>query len=162
MGTYHSLVCAPVTPNHAQAQKNHNEMLRCIEAVSRVFIDVVLSFLLQQLESKEISKKLGTLEILKHLITRLDANSLSDRKGLFVSGLKPLIKKETNYTIKKSMGQVIISMANHNYLAEEGGQDLVEFVVSGSSISEKEIKQYEESNKVFFFRNFQKSFNFFV
>ena len=33
--TYHALICSPVTPNHSKAQKNHNEMLRCVEALGK-------------------------------------------------------------------------------------------------------------------------------
>jgi hypothetical protein len=40
-----------------------------------------------------------------------------------VSSLKPIVDKETDLQCKKSLAQVIVSMANEAYLNLEGGTD---------------------------------------
>lgn len=47
--------------------------------------------------------------------------------------------------VKKSLAQVIISMANENYLCLEGGETLVEFIILNSSITDEEIKKWEDA-----------------
>ena len=45
----------------------------------------------------------------------------------------PLVK------VKKSLAQVIIAMASHNYLSLEGGESLVEFIVRHCAVSDADI-----------------------
>jgi hypothetical protein len=54
----------------------------------------------------------------QHLVTRLGAQ-LEDRRGLVVSGIQPIARTETSLEVRKTLAQLIIAMAGHNYLAEE-------------------------------------------
>lgn len=141
-----TMVCTPFEETDGAATKNHNELLRCIEYLARQYVDSVIGFLLQRLDPSKkentVHLRVGTLEIFKHLITRM-ASSLNERKSLFVAGIKPLLKTEKSNSVKKYMNQVIISMAQHDYLGLEGGQEIIEWVVLNSSISDAEIADWE-------------------
>ena len=111
-----------------------------------VFSDSLVTFLLQSLQPKDPKIRLGTLAIIRHLVTHL-VPELIDKKGLLVTGIKPLIATETSYTIKKELAQVIIAMASQDYLSLEGGETLIEFIIRNASISDEEIDKYNK-NKV--------------
>lgn len=141
-----TLVCTPHDENDSGAVKNHNEQLRCIEYLARLYVDSVIGYLLQRLDPSKkentVHLRVGTLEIFKHLITRMAA-SLQERKSLFVAGIKPLLKTEKSNTVKKYMGQVIIAMAQHDYLSLEGGEEIVEWVVLNAAIGDAEVAAWD-------------------
>lgn len=57
----------------------------------------------------------------QHLVTRLGPQ-LEDRRGLLVSGIQPMARTEMSLEVKKTLAQLIIAMAGHNYLSEEVSQ----------------------------------------
>jgi hypothetical protein len=116
-------------PNFADppSVKNHNEILRCFEHLCQVFSTAVLTFLFLKTELKDDKIRIGTLLILKHLINSCNA-PLEDKRSTIVSGLRPLLL-DPSLKVKRALAQVIIAMAHHNYLALEGGDALVKFIV---------------------------------
>ncbi len=60
-------------------------------------------------------------------------HALSSRRELVVSGLRPLLE-DASLTVRAALTQTIIAMATHNYLALEGGQHLVKFIVDMCSL----------------------------
>eukprot|EP01125_Pyxidicula_operculata_P019218 TRINITY_DN694_c5_g1_i1.p1 TRINITY_DN694_c5_g1~~TRINITY_DN694_c5_g1_i1.p1 ORF type:complete len:1709 (+),score=479.86 TRINITY_DN694_c5_g1_i1:28-5154(+) len=138
------LICRPPDFTDSSQIKNHNEMLRCFEIVAKRWMDEILTYLFNKLESKETIQRNGTLIIMKHLVTRTQ-KQLDGKKELLVSALKGLTVNEKDLEVKKSMAQVIISMANENYLCLYGGESLIEFVIMNSSISDAEIKKWNEA-----------------
>lgn len=153
LSTIAPLSAKPVNPNDPSDARNHNELLRCYEVIGRVYSDTLVSFLLGRLEISQKKDKGGgptvrasALVILRHLITRLDPQ-LEDKKGLLVSGLKPLALHETDYFVKKNIAQVIISMGDHCYLQLDGGESLIEFLLRGSSLSDQEIQAFNAAQK---------------
>ena len=65
--TLHASVCTPVDRSSAPSLRNHNEELRCIEAVGLLAFEPTLSFLLQQLElTAEVVVVVARCEILVH------------------------------------------------------------------------------------------------
>jgi len=121
----HTFICRPYAMDNSAAVKNHNEMLRCMEYLARVFIDQLITFLLRALESKEAKIREVTVEIFRHLVNRIgtapkkkkktnielmylkssSAKLLTDpqmstKKELVVSGLQPLTLSETNYNVR--------------------------------------------------------------
>lgn len=78
---------------------------------------------------------------------------MDDKKGLLVSGIKPLCATETSYTVRKELAQIIIAMSSHGYLQTEGGESLIEFIIRNCSITDAEISKYEKE-KVLKLSNF--------
>jgi len=64
-----------------------------------------------------------------------------------VSGVKTLVDSEADLTVKKSLAQLIASMANENYLCLYGGEALIEFIILTSSISDEDIKKWNDANQ---------------
>eukprot|EP00026_Physarum_polycephalum_P000352 Phypoly_transcript_00352.p1 GENE.Phypoly_transcript_00352~~Phypoly_transcript_00352.p1 ORF type:complete len:1660 (+),score=332.46 Phypoly_transcript_00352:97-5076(+) len=131
--TIHPLVCVPPDFSNSAALKNHNELLRCFEIIGRGFPDQLVTFLLGRIEQKDARTRIGALNVVKHIVTRL-GKELEDKKGLLVSGVKPLVTNEPVLSVKKALAQVVIAMASHGYLLLEGGESLIEFVIRGSAL----------------------------
>eukprot|EP01117_Protostelium_nocturnum_P011732 TRINITY_DN4276_c0_g1_i1.p1 TRINITY_DN4276_c0_g1~~TRINITY_DN4276_c0_g1_i1.p1 ORF type:complete len:1650 (+),score=410.28 TRINITY_DN4276_c0_g1_i1:183-5132(+) len=129
--------------NSAASVKNYNELLRCFQTLGLVFSDEIATFILEKLNTKDPKIKIGGLAILKHLVTRL-VKDFADKKGLLVTGIKPLILSERDLRIRKELAQVIIAMAAQDYLSHEGGETLVEFIVQNASITDEEIAKFEK------------------
>ncbi len=144
------MVCTPFDENDALATRNHNELLRCVEYLARQYVDSVIGYLLQRLDPSKkentVNLRVGTLEVFKHLITRM-ADSLQERKSLFVAGLKPLLKTEQSNTVKKYMSLVIISMAQHDYLGLEGGEEILEWVCLHCATPQSTVTEWEKKQE---------------
>eukprot|EP01132_Coremiostelium_polycephalum_P004092 gene4092-5120_t len=135
MTTLHPLVCVIPDYTNPASSKTFNEVLRTFEIVGRGYSDALVSFLSARLEIKEPRSRSGSLNIVKHIVTRLDTE-LEDKKSLLLSAIKPLIQTETSLFVKKYLAQVVISMASHGYLHLQGGEDLILFIIKGSSYSQ--------------------------
>eukprot|EP01127_Copromyxa_protea_P018695 TRINITY_DN5940_c0_g1_i1.p1 TRINITY_DN5940_c0_g1~~TRINITY_DN5940_c0_g1_i1.p1 ORF type:complete len:1700 (-),score=516.03 TRINITY_DN5940_c0_g1_i1:86-4894(-) len=146
LNTFFPLICKQLDYGDGNMLKNHSEMLRSVEIIAKQFIDTVLTFLFMRLQKGDAKVRHGVLLIIKHLITRNQIQlEDSNRKGLVLSSLRPLVEGEQDLLVKKSLAQVIISMANENYLCLEGGETLVEFIILNSSITDEQIKKWEEA-----------------
>jgi len=108
-------------------------------------MEEVLTYLFKKLENGDSSTRNGTLVMLKHLVTRTQPK-LEGKKELIVSALKPLVDNEHDISVKKAMAQVIISMANEDYLSLYGGENLIEFIILNSAITDEEIKKWNDAN----------------
>lgn len=73
---------------------------------------------------------------------------MEDKKGLIVSGIKPLATSETVLKVKKEIAQVIVAMSSHGYLLLEGGETLVEFIVRNSSIDDEQIVKWNQDKVI--------------
>eukprot|EP01116_Phalansterium_solitarium_P016259 TRINITY_DN3745_c0_g1_i3.p1 TRINITY_DN3745_c0_g1~~TRINITY_DN3745_c0_g1_i3.p1 ORF type:complete len:1692 (-),score=828.04 TRINITY_DN3745_c0_g1_i3:272-5347(-) len=142
--TLHATLCE--TPDAAQlgSAKNFNESLRCVQTIGAGYSDTLVTFLLERIHHKELKIKVGTLGIIRHLITHL-ATPLEDKKGLLVSGIKALTGAERNEVlrVKLELSQIIIGMAAHGYLALEGGEALVEFVIRNAAIADDDVERWQ-------------------
>eukprot|EP01107_Rhizomastix_libera_P012211 TRINITY_DN3023_c1_g1_i1.p1 TRINITY_DN3023_c1_g1~~TRINITY_DN3023_c1_g1_i1.p1 ORF type:complete len:1740 (-),score=488.09 TRINITY_DN3023_c1_g1_i1:24-5243(-) len=130
-----AFVCSPPDYSNQNALKNFNESLRCFEVIGRGFPEFILSFVLPKLETRDVTMKVGCLTILKHLINSIDSE-LTDKKGLIVSGVRPLILNETNPAVKRALAQLFVALAPHDYLSLEGGESLIEFIVRCCSVED--------------------------
>jgi len=147
MAELYPLACVIPQGNDSNAIKNYNELLRCYQTLGLVFSDEIASFLLDKLNSKQSSDqkmRIGGIALLKHLVTRL-VKEFEDKRGLLVTGIKPLIVSEKDLKIRRELAQVVISMAAHDYLSHEGGETLVEFIVTNASITDAEIEREKEA-----------------
>ncbi|KAF2070139.1 hypothetical protein CYY_008538 [Polysphondylium violaceum] len=132
MQTLHPLVCSVPDYSNPASTKIYNEVLRCFEVIGRGYSDGIVSFINQKLENKDPRSRFGCLSIIRHIVTRLNTE-LADKKSLILSAVKPLVQTETSLFVKKHLAQAVIAMASHEYLHQHGGQDLIEFIVKGSS-----------------------------
>lgn len=147
LNTIHPLTCVIPDGSNGIAIKNHNELLRCFQTIGITYSDTIISYLLERVPSKDVKIKLGTLSIIRHLITHME-KGMEDKKGVVVSGIKPLVLTETSLTIKQELSQIVIAMASHGYLHLEGGESLIEFIVQNCSISDDAIaKFHSQKNK---------------
>jgi maestro heat-like repeat-containing protein family member 1 len=144
--TLHGLLLRPADMGDSGSMKNYNEMLRCFELIARGYVDQTITFLLRSFESKDPRAREVTVEIFKHFVNRL-GKFMEDKKELVVSGLQPVIQTETNYNTRKSLSQLIIAMASHDYLRLEGGENLVGFIIRQSSISDEEIDNWNKQQQ---------------
>eukprot|EP00013_Stygamoeba_regulata_P006034 CAMPEP_0177640424 /NCGR_PEP_ID=MMETSP0447-20121125/6535_1 /TAXON_ID=0 /ORGANISM="Stygamoeba regulata, Strain BSH-02190019" /LENGTH=1747 /DNA_ID=CAMNT_0019142493 /DNA_START=242 /DNA_END=5485 /DNA_ORIENTATION=- len=142
--TIHPLTVRPPDPNDANSIKNNNELLRCFEIIGRVFSGPLIAFLLDRLDitrQKSATVRSGTLLIIRHIANRISSGPLDDKKGLLVSGMKPLVLHESDLKCRHSLSQVVIAMGSHDYLKEEGGEDLVQFIVRQCAVSDEHCKK---------------------
>lgn len=147
LNVLHPLACAASTsvPDNPTVAKNNNELLRCFEILGTGYSEQVCSYLLARLDPIKVKTpavRAGTLNILKHLVTRL-AEKLADKKELLLSGVRALVDVETSLEVRRVLCQIIIAMASQQYLILEGGQRMIEFVIKQSSIPDREIQEFD-------------------
>ena len=80
-----------------------------------MFSDTIISFLLERINTKDIKLKLGNLQIIRHLIThigksisnkllsRIAEKQMEDKRGVLVSGIKPLVQTEPTWTVNSEI-----------------------------------------------------------
>eukprot|EP00455_Lapot_gusevi_P007712 TRINITY_DN13297_c0_g1_i8.p1 TRINITY_DN13297_c0_g1~~TRINITY_DN13297_c0_g1_i8.p1 ORF type:complete len:1353 (+),score=511.28 TRINITY_DN13297_c0_g1_i8:1-4059(+) len=147
LNTIHPLVAVPIDYKAPNTVKNCNEMLRCFEVLTRqqVFLDPVLTYVVNRFQSKEPPLRLASLIIVRHLINSCGA-VLEEKKAFLMSSVQVLMD-EQNLRVKKALIQLIVSMADANYLTLEGGQNLVLFVIRQSAISNPEIARFDAAQR---------------
>lgn len=141
----HPLTCfIPEVQHGSAAVKNYNELLRCWQTIGIAFSENIISFLLERFNPKEKDMKVrvGTLAIIRHLITHSE-NRLDDLRGLIVTGVKPLVQNEKDYKMRKELCHTVIAAASRDYLLQEGGEYLIEFIIRQSSIGDAEIDKFK-------------------
>lgn len=136
----HPQVCRPVDFTAPSTAKNHNELLRIFEILARWDLDLILNFVIGRFQIKtEREPRLSSLIILRHFVNALD-DILEDKKPLIMSSVLTLLNEQDLFT-RKSILQLIVSMANQNYLLLEGGQSLVKFILQQSALPVDEQKE---------------------
>ena len=56
--------------------------------------------------------------------------SLQALKSTIMAGVKPLVVKEQDLRVRKALAQLIVSLAAHDYLVLEGGEAMIDFIVT--------------------------------
>ena len=127
LSSLHPLICRPVDMTSPSTLKNHNEMLRIIECIARADLDPTLNFIVHRFQLKEKDTRVGSLILLRHLVNSMDA-LMVDKRPLIMSSVLTMIG-EQDLQVKKAIMQLIVSMSNQGYLAMEGGQALIKFLL---------------------------------
>ena len=70
---------------------------------------------------------------------------MENKKSLIIGGLKNTLHEPSN-KVKKMLAQTIIAMAHHNYLAQEGGHLMVEFIVRQCAMDDSELPVRESGD----------------
>ena len=127
LSSLHPLLCRPIDPSSPLSFKNHNEQLRIVEAMARADLDVTLAFIVGRFQLKERDVRIGSLIILRHLVNAMDP-LMVDKRPLVMSAVLTMVG-EQDLQVKKAIMQLIVSMSNQGYLAMEGGQALIKFIL---------------------------------
>uniref|UniRef100_F7GEW4 Maestro heat like repeat family member 1 n=1 Tax=Macaca mulatta TaxID=9544 RepID=F7GEW4_MACMU len=89
--------------------------------------DRLLAFLLPRLDTSNERTRVGTLQVVRHVINSAAAQ-MEDKKPFILSSMRlPLL--DTNSKVKRAVVQVISAMAHHGYLEQPGGEVMIEYIV---------------------------------
>ncbi|XP_029386983.1 maestro heat-like repeat-containing protein family member 1 isoform X2 [Mus pahari] len=119
--------------------------LRRVRASSRALVSVtasccspdrLLAFLLPRLDSSNERLRVGTLQILRHIINSAAAQMEAKQPFILSSMRLPLL--DTNDKVKRAVVQVISAMAHHGYLEQPGGEAMVEYIVQQCALPAEE------------------------
>ena len=136
MDVLHPLAAKNPNYDDQKQVKNHTNILMAFEFMARSRLTQTLTYLLSKFQAKSSSKsQLSSLLILKHLVNAMD-NRLEPVKEQILSSCLQLMEV-TNMDVRKAFIQLIMAMADQDYLGLEGGQNMVLFLVKMCSIPQK-------------------------
>ncbi|KAM5281324.1 maestro heat-like repeat-containing protein family member 1 isoform 2-T2 [Ctenodactylus gundi] len=127
LATLHSQVCVPVESSSPLVMGSRSEVLRCFTVLAHSSPDRLLAFLLPRLDSGNERLRVGTLQILRHVINSAAAQMEAKKPFILSSMRLPLL--DSNNKVKRMVVQVISAMAHHGYLEQPGGEVMIEYIV---------------------------------
>ncbi|XP_006830837.1 PREDICTED: maestro heat-like repeat-containing protein family member 1 isoform X2 [Chrysochloris asiatica] len=123
----HAQICVPVDSSSPMVISNQKEVLRCFTVMACFAPDRLLAFLLPKVETSNERIRVGSLQVLRHVINSAAAQ-MEVRKLFILSSMRlPLL--DTNNKVKRAVVQVVSAMAHHGYLQQPGGLAMVEYIV---------------------------------
>nr|XP_055204501.1 maestro heat-like repeat-containing protein family member 1 isoform X9 [Gorilla gorilla gorilla] len=127
LAALHSQICVPVESSSPLVMSNQKEVLRCFTVLACSSPDRLLAFLLPRLDTSNERTRVGTLQVVRHVINSAAAQ-MEDKKPFILSSMRlPLL--DTNSKVKRAVVQVISAMAHHGYLEQPGGEAMIEYIV---------------------------------
>ncbi|KAM4865340.1 maestro heat-like repeat-containing protein family member 1 [Thomomys bottae] len=140
LAALHVQICVPVESSSPLVMSGQKEVLRCFTVLACCSPDRLLAFLLPRLDNNNERLRVGTLQILRHVINSAAAQ-MEVKKPFILSSMKlPLL--DTNSKVKRAVVQVISAMAHHGYLEQPGGEVMVEYIMQQCALSpEQEPEQ---------------------
>lgn len=127
LATLHAQICVPVESSSPIVTSNRKEVLRCFTVLACFSPERLLAFLLPKLDTSNERIRVGSLQVLRHIINSAAAQ-MEVKKPFILSSMRlPLL--DTNCKVKRAVVQVISAMAHHGYLEQPGGEAMLEYVV---------------------------------
>ncbi|XP_057387807.1 maestro heat-like repeat-containing protein family member 1 isoform X3 [Balaenoptera acutorostrata] len=127
LAALHAQVCVPVESSSPLVVSNQKEVLRCFTVLACCSPDRLLAFLLPKLDTSNERTRVGTLQVVRHVINSAAAQ-MEVKQPFILSSMKlPLL--DTNSKVKRAVVQVISAMAHHGYLEQPGGEAMIEYIV---------------------------------
>ncbi|XP_068839367.1 maestro heat-like repeat-containing protein family member 1 isoform X2 [Capricornis sumatraensis] len=127
LAALHAQICVPVESSSPLVMSNQKEVLRCFTVLACYSPDRLLAFLLPKLDTSNERTRVGTLQVLRHVINAAAAQ-MEVKKPFILSSMKlPLL--DTNNKVKRAVVQMVSAMAHHGYLEQPGGKAMVEYIV---------------------------------
>ncbi|XP_077928001.1 maestro heat-like repeat-containing protein family member 1 isoform X6 [Halichoerus grypus] len=127
LAALHAQICVPVESSSPLVVSNQKEVLRCFTVLACCAPDRLLAFLLPKLDTNNERTRVGTLQVVRHVINSA-ASQMEVKKPFILSSMRlPLL--DTNSKVKRAVVQVISAMAHHGYLEQPGGEAMVEYIV---------------------------------
>ncbi|XP_041528605.1 maestro heat-like repeat-containing protein family member 1 isoform X3 [Microtus oregoni] len=132
----HAQICVPVESSSPLVMSSQKEVLRCFTVLACCSPDRLLAFLLPRLDTNNERLRVGTLQILRHIINSAAAQ-MEVKKPFILSSMRlPLL--DTNNKVKRAVVQVISAMAHHGYLEQPGGEVMVNYIVQQCALPPEE------------------------
>lgn len=136
LAALHSQICVPVESSSPVVMNSQKEVLRCFTVLACCSPDRLLAFLLPRLDTNNERLRVGTLQILRHIVNSAAAQ-MEIKKPFILSSMRlPLL--DTNDKVKRAVVQVISAMAHHGYLEQPGGEMMVEYIVQQCALPAEE------------------------
>lgn len=127
LAALHAQICVPVETTSPLVTSNQKEVLRCFTVLACCSPERLLAFLLPKLDTSNERTRVGTLQVLRHIINSAAAQ-MEVKKPFILSSMRlPLL--DTNSKVKRAVVQVISAMAHHGYLEQPGGEAMLEYIV---------------------------------
>ncbi|XP_061028007.1 maestro heat-like repeat-containing protein family member 1 isoform X3 [Eubalaena glacialis] len=127
LAALHAQICVPVESSSPLVVSNQKEVLRCFTVLACCSPDRLLAFLLPKLDTSNERTRVGTLQVVRHVINSAAAQ-MEVKQPFILSSMKlPLL--DTNSKVKRAVVQVISAMAHHGYLEQPGGEAMIEYIV---------------------------------
>ncbi|XP_059971564.1 maestro heat-like repeat-containing protein family member 1 isoform X2 [Mesoplodon densirostris] len=127
LAALHAQICVPVESSSPLVMSNQKEVLRCFTVLACCSPDRLLAFLLPKLDTSNERTRVGTLQVLRHIINSAAAQ-MEVKQRFILSSMKPPLL-DTNSKVKRAVVQVISAMAHHGYLEQPGGEAMIEYIV---------------------------------
>ncbi|XP_051045168.1 maestro heat-like repeat-containing protein family member 1 isoform X3 [Phodopus roborovskii] len=135
----HAQICVPVESSSPLVMSSQKEVLRCFTVLACCSPDRLLAFLLPRLDTSNERLRVGSLQILRHIINSAAAQ-MEIKKPFILSSMRlPLL--DTNNKVKRAVVQVISAMAHHGYLEQPGGEVMVEYIVQQCALPPEELEK---------------------
>ncbi|KAH0518889.1 Maestro heat-like repeat-containing protein family member 1 [Microtus ochrogaster] len=129
-------ICVPVESSSPLVMSSQKEVLRCFTVLACCSPDRLLAFLLPRLDTNNERLRVGTLQILRHIIN--SAAAQMEVKNPFILSSMRLPLLDTNNKVKRAVVQVISAMAHHGYLEQPGGEVMVDYIVHQCALPPEE------------------------
>lgn len=127
LAALHAQICVPVETSSPLVTSNQKEVLRCFTVLACCSPERLLAFLLPKLDTSNERTRVGTLQVLRHIINSAAAQ-MEVKKPFILSSMRlPLL--DPNSKVKRAVVQVISAMAHHGYLEQPGGEAMLEYIV---------------------------------
>ncbi|XP_016072097.1 PREDICTED: maestro heat-like repeat-containing protein family member 1 isoform X3 [Miniopterus natalensis] len=127
LAALHAQICVPVESSSPLVTSNQKEVLRCFTVLACCSPERLLAFLLPKLDTSNERTRVGSLQVLRHVINSAAAQ-MEVKKPFILSSMRlPLL--DTNSKVKRAVVQVISAMAHHGYLEQPGGEAMLEYIV---------------------------------
>lgn len=136
LAALHAQICVPVESSSPLVMNSQKEVLRCFTVLACCSPDRLLAFLLPRLDTNNERLRVGTLQILRHIINSAAAQMEAKKPFILSSMRLPLL--DTNDKVKRAVVQVISAMAHHGYLEQPGGEVMVDYIVQQCALPAEE------------------------
>ncbi|XP_045417179.1 maestro heat-like repeat-containing protein family member 1 isoform X3 [Lemur catta] len=127
LAALHTQICVPVESSSPLVISNQKEVLRCFTVLACCTPGRLLAFLLPRLDSSNERLRVGTLQVLRHVINSAAAQMEVQKPFILSSMRLPLLDPSSK--VKQAVVQVISAMAHHGYLEQPGGEVMIEYLV---------------------------------
>ncbi|XP_059528533.1 maestro heat-like repeat-containing protein family member 1 isoform X5 [Myotis daubentonii] len=127
LAALHAQICVPVETSSPLVTSNQKEVLRCFTVLACCSPERLLAFLLPKLDTSNERTRVGTLQVLRHIINSAAAQMEAKKPFILSSMRLPLL--DPNSKVKRAVVQVISAMAHHGYLEQPGGEAMLEYIV---------------------------------
>ncbi|XP_037022375.2 maestro heat-like repeat-containing protein family member 1 isoform X2 [Artibeus jamaicensis] len=127
LAALHAQICVPVESSSPIVTSNRKEVLRCFTVLACYSPERLLAFLLPKLDTSNERIRVGSLQVLRHIINSAAAQMEAKKPFILSSMRLPLL--DTNCKVKRAVVQVISAMAHHGYLEQPGGEAMLEYIV---------------------------------